>query len=231
MAALIDPRIKTLREVSGPDKPISGHMGTNSDGPTETNPKLALAVMRIIADWVITETGLGVLFVQLMKAAPSPAAEVFLSLRSFNVQTKAVEAAGNSALNKEESDILRLVTRYCTDVHKHRNDLVHGMWGYSKDHPGALLLCKSNHIIRTWAASGDTTPNKLSADETSVYTEAVLSQILAHVHISSEMIGICITDLMRSEGHPQYKPAGQRFSRLLGEEKYRKFLSPPIPAR
>jgi hypothetical protein len=103
-------------------------------------PDLAVLVVRIFAIWASIERRLSVLLVHLLGADSAHAHAIFSILQTQALQTKALEAAAESALTIDNRDIFKAVLTVINGVQKTRNRLAHWSWGKCVQRPDLLVL-------------------------------------------------------------------------------------------
>ena len=103
-------------------------------------PEMAIAVARIISSWGSIERELSSVLVRLLGANASSAHAIFSILQTQALQTKALEAAAKSVLDKDGFDAFNAVMAVVDSVKKTRNRLAHWCWGTCRQRPEYLIL-------------------------------------------------------------------------------------------
>lgn len=130
-------------------KKIHVSIANNTDSPSLHRPQLALAAMNVIAEWSILESFVMSLFVQMIGDNPKPASAMFASLKSDTAKRDCLRAVANSTLEtQQKKDVFEAILKAIKSASKHRNKIVHWIWGYSKDFPDAVLLMRPEDKVR-----------------------------------------------------------------------------------
>ena len=106
----------------------------------DEKPDLAILVVKIFAVWANIERRLSVLLVHLLGADEVHAHAIFSILQTQQLQTKAMEAAANSALSPDDRNVFNAVMTVTNSVQSIRNRLAHWSWGKCIQRPDLLVL-------------------------------------------------------------------------------------------
>ncbi len=103
-------------------------------------PELANWIIRILGWWPFVETQLGFSLANLLKTEAVTGAAIFGSLRSTPAQGDILTAAAEVVLEGDpDLPLFRTLLAITRSVGRQRNTIAHGLWGYSKKVPKALL--------------------------------------------------------------------------------------------
>lgn len=92
---------------------------------------------------------LATVFVNLLGANPGPAAAIYMTLRSNNVQKDAFAAVVDGQLPESDATLFDRVFKRYEGCAKARNELAHHLWGFDKRIPDKLILAdpkKTNRL-------------------------------------------------------------------------------------
>ena len=103
-------------------------------------PDLAALVVKIFAVWANIERRLSTLLVHLLGTDEVHAHAIFSILQTQALQSKALEAAANSALLPNQLEIFDAALAVISSVQKTRNRLAHWSWGKCIQRPDLLVL-------------------------------------------------------------------------------------------
>lgn len=106
----------------------------------DDRPGLALLAMKLISDWSKAESMLSNVFVSLLGANPGPAAAIYMSLRSNNVQKDAFRAVVEDMLPDEDAALFFRAFELYEACAKTRNRLAHHLWATDARLPNHLIL-------------------------------------------------------------------------------------------
>jgi hypothetical protein len=97
----------------------------------ERRPECAIIIARAISTWSYLETRLALLLTDFLKIETKQGLAVFLSIQSGRTQFDVLNAAAEVVLNPRDLEVFRALMNIKTAYEKARNDLVHGLFGYS----------------------------------------------------------------------------------------------------
>lgn len=115
-------------------------------GAIEQRPEAALIVARCITYWSNVEAATARLLAAVMKANTEPSVAVYLSLQNNRAKRDAMFAAAKAVLSKDELRLFSAVMAFRQSVEKSRNDLAHGIFGYSRDIDGLVWIETSDYL-------------------------------------------------------------------------------------
>jgi hypothetical protein len=163
-------------------------------------PEMAIAVARIISIWGSIERELSSVLVRLLGANASSAHAIFSILQTQALQTKALEAAAKSVLDKDGFDAFNAVMAVVDSVKKTRNRLAHWCWGTCQQRPEYLILADPKMLKardeRAAAYFQSLKPGTFSPEET---WDAIQFDDSAMLAYSIEDFKRSIRDLIQAE--------------------------------
>jgi hypothetical protein len=110
--------------------------------------ELVSKIGEVIARWSFVDTKIGHTFVSLLDTKAHVGAAVYVSLRSGATQTAVLDAIRDLLFEEEQRDMLtavRAVTRAARDG---RNDVAHGIWGFTDSvADGLLVMSARSHLM------------------------------------------------------------------------------------
>jgi hypothetical protein len=108
-------------------------------GAIEHRPVAAQIVARCITYWTVVEASSADLLAVMLKANTEPAIALYLSLQNARAKTDALQAIATTTLEAEDLKLALALLAHKTAVEKRRNDLAHGVFGFSNTIPDGLL--------------------------------------------------------------------------------------------
>jgi hypothetical protein len=164
--------------------------------PMRERPQLAAAAMEVIASWSTVESFMLDLYLHFAGGSRSVGADIFLALRSVSAQ-RAVLKRITRSLSEENRKIFKSISRLVEKRSEPRNLIAHGVWGFSKSLPDALLVADPRDLADMNAAKDDV--RRFIALNTYVITEEELRIITRD---NEELAGLGFKFKWILEGHP-----------------------------
>lgn len=142
----------------------------STDAPYLTNEQLAaqrpilLACgMAVIAEFASVEGHVSLLLTALADGDPEPVAAIYSVLRQGQVQSKALNAVANLALNGEDLALLKRLMTLIRAASDERDILAHRLWFYDANIPDGVVLAdpaimwRTDHEVKVGGGEGPTT--------------------------------------------------------------------------
>jgi hypothetical protein len=113
---------------------------TFSYGAPAKNPELCAQVLMVLSAWGKLDTEMGVVFASFLNTQAEIGVAIYNQLTNLNTQDAAMRAAASLVLDKNKMDLFLALMKIAKGPRDQRNQIAHGVWGYSEDLPDALLL-------------------------------------------------------------------------------------------
>lgn len=110
-------------------------------------PEMAVWVARIATGWSRLEEKLGILIVQLLGTNAHTGMKMYQALSSSAAQKAVLRAVANDQLSAAMVAELETILLEYKKVGRKRNDIVHGHWGFSDEHPNDLVWTDSKEDL------------------------------------------------------------------------------------
>ena len=107
------------------------------------NPYLALLIAFVVNSSAYLEIKLGECLAELIRTKPKLGVTIFSSLTSTTAQLSVLKSVVIHVLTGKDRDLLLAIIHLAGKAISQRNDVVHGLWGYSLEIDDALLLVPS----------------------------------------------------------------------------------------
>jgi len=107
--------------------------------PMRARPELAVFVARVAIGWSDVERRLGSLLVKLLGADARTGMKMYRALSGAASQKAVLRAVARDRLNSEALQRLEVILSEFKKVAGLRNNVIHGAWEISDDHPDALV--------------------------------------------------------------------------------------------
>lgn len=179
-------------------------------------PQLAVLVAEAINSWCNVEAFLLRLFVQLFGGNNSLAARIYLSFEIQSAKTAALAEAVKSIPDPALQGLMRAVIAISKTNQKHRNKLVHHVWGISPELSDALLLADPKISL---------TEGNINRDDIFVYTADDLNNI---IEANDRLCGFGTELLFILNDHPANR-GNRLFLRLCEQPEIRERLARQQP--
>ena len=108
--------------------------------------RLSPLITSIAAQWASIDKILDAFYV-LITDDDGERAQAFRSQRGFDARRKKIEEAAK-ALSQDVSRRVSAVVRQVKTAANKRDELMHGIWGVSPQHPGTLILLPPDYYVR-----------------------------------------------------------------------------------
>lgn len=119
---------------------VSGHVGVTV---MDQRPDLAVVIAKIATTWSRVDERIGHIIVQMMRAEASIAMTMYQALSSSAAQLAVLRALARELLDKPMQDRLEGLLKKVKTARGKRNDVVHGHWHLSPEHPDELVWIDS----------------------------------------------------------------------------------------
>lgn len=116
------------------------------DNAAVQRPLLAAQVAKILGAIAKVDSAMGNIFCKLMGDESEKGAAIYNALIGINAQDAALDAAANQVLSRDDMDLLMAVKGLTKRPRDQRNQMAHGLWGWSVDMPEAILLMSPRHL-------------------------------------------------------------------------------------
>lgn len=111
----------------------------HQDAPSK-NPEMAARILRVMSSFGRLDGEIGLVFARLLRTEAHLGIAIYNQLVSTHAQDAALKAVAPMVLEDDELDFLMGLIELGRGHKEIRNDMAHGIWGYSEDLPKALLL-------------------------------------------------------------------------------------------
>jgi hypothetical protein len=134
-------------------QPFRGSGLTFGHGKVMERPELAAHIGNIVGAWTHLEDTMVMIFAQALRASIEKSRQshhvtdglswqIFDSLYVISQKIALIKKALSNLDDKSHLERFDGVTKEIRKCNDARNDIVHNMWGTSRDHPDALILSK-----------------------------------------------------------------------------------------
>lgn len=175
------------------------HLKDWSVGPEALTlrPSHGATIGECLSYWPEVEYQMALMLALLLHADNPAAVAVYTQLRRSTAKHQALETAAKFRLSVKEQLLFDAVLCELKSTEAERNYLAHGLWGYCKDLPDAILAISQEHnaafAIERFAAA-DTATTRFSADiagnlakNTFYYTTDALTKIFEKIKAATKM--------------------------------------------
>jgi hypothetical protein len=110
-------------------------------------PDLGARIAMVTSQWAIIENDLATAFALLLLNEEEAAFSIFIKLIDRNLR----EAAFLAVLERKSPELCKPCSEAFRCIRKRsgeRNDIAHGMWGYSDEYPDAIILVDQPSLSR-----------------------------------------------------------------------------------
>lgn len=98
---------------------------------------------QIVCEWSKAEHAMAMVLAAMLGENLTAGVALFTALRNARAQREAVQAVGASALSEQHNALLLAITAIYTSSGKLRNDIAHGIFGFSFDVEQAMIWVSS----------------------------------------------------------------------------------------
>ena len=179
--------------------------------------------------WSYVEVQMALVLSAIMKAQSEPAIAVFLSIRNSRAQRHAINAAAEVGLKGENLEVYRAISNVYKGLEAQRNDLVHGIFGFSEDIPDHVLWIdpKTHTNVFAQRIAKLLTPDEISAD--ALKKDIYVYRLADLTGLRDQIQELCMAALMFST-HLRRRPYGavrpdQQFQQLCALPQIQQELS------
>jgi len=109
-------------------------------GEPEKNPEMAARILNVMSSFGRLDGEIGLVFARLLDTQAHLGIAIYNQLVSTHLQDAALKAVAPFVLEEHQLDLLMGLVDLGRGHKDIRNDIAHGIWGYSQDLPKALLL-------------------------------------------------------------------------------------------
>ena len=113
----------------------------------DERPALAHHIAEIALAWTLVEMRLGLLLATLLRTESEAGAAMYLALSSATAKYAALQGAAEMQLNRTDTTTFEMILKKVRRKQRLRNEVVHGLWAITPDHPDALILSNSNEQL------------------------------------------------------------------------------------
>jgi hypothetical protein len=114
-------------------------------------PTLAAAIGVITGIYANIEHELGLIMASILGTDAALGIAIYLNLRAEKARHEVLRAAAESRLSTEHAAKIVGFWASLRDRSKERNNIVHGLWGFSDEHPKHLVLLSQRGSMRARA--------------------------------------------------------------------------------
>lgn len=104
------------------------------------NPELSGRVLMVLSAWGKLDTEMGVVFASFLNTQAEIGVAIYNQLTNQNTQDGAMRSAASLVLDRHQLDLFLALMKVAKGPRDQRNEMAHGIWGFSEDLPDALLL-------------------------------------------------------------------------------------------
>ena len=94
----------------------------------------------VLTAWGKLDTEMGVVFGSFLNTQAHIGVAVYNQLTNLNTQEAALRAVAKLVLDKDQMDLFLALLKLARGPRDQRNEMAHGVWGFSEDVPDALVL-------------------------------------------------------------------------------------------
>jgi hypothetical protein len=118
----------------------AGAQSSFADDAPSKNPEMAAKILMVLSAWAKLDAEMGLVFARFLHTEAHIGVAIYNTLGGLHAQDAAMKTAAAQVLTEEEMDLLMALLRLAKGPRNNRNEIAHGVWGYSNDVPDALLL-------------------------------------------------------------------------------------------
>jgi hypothetical protein len=109
--------------------------------------KLAVIVMRVIAEWADIYGNYSAMLSSCLRADITLGTAMFQALTGGEARMAALKAVLSRKLSADDYRLFEAVLKATNESKNRRNDFAHSIWGWSSDIPNALLLMSPSVLL------------------------------------------------------------------------------------